>query len=97
MTPCLQPEDVADVTAMQWNFRNPAMPQFKISRGHYVLTTRAAVYPPSWGWRIIRRGRPMGVKLEAHGFTSYSAARLAGGLALAEFLDALSIERDRID
>ena len=39
----------------------------------------------------------MGVKLEAHGFTSYGAARLAGGLALAKFLEALSIERDRID
>ena len=32
--------------------------------GYYVLATRMATFPPSWRWRIIRRGKPMGVRIE---------------------------------
>jgi hypothetical protein len=39
--------------------------------GYYVMATRDATYPPSWRWRIIRRGEPMGVILENSGFSSY--------------------------
>ena len=65
--------------------------------GYYVNTTRDATYPPSWRWRIIRRGKPMGVRVEGGGFSSYEAARFAGGLALADFLEALERERLRVD
>jgi hypothetical protein len=52
-------------------------------------------YPPSWRWRIVRRGKPMGVRIEGGGFTTYEAARLAGSRALEEFLDQLERERQR--
>jgi hypothetical protein len=45
---------------------------------YYVLATRMAAFPPSWRWRIVRRGKPMGVRIEGGGFTTYEAARLAG-------------------
>lgn len=67
------------------------------NRGYYILTTRQATFPPSWRWRLIRRGRPMGVKIESYGFRSYQAARLAGKLALAEFLTHLAEERSRVE
>lgn len=63
--------------------------------GYYVLATREATYPPSWRWRIIRRGNPMGIRLEASGFSSYEAARFAGRVALTDFLDELESERSR--
>ena len=39
----------------------------------------------------------MGVQIEGDGFSSYHAARLAGGLALADFLEQLELEKSRID
>jgi hypothetical protein len=36
--------------------------------GYYVMAIRESVYPPSWRWRIIRRGKPMGVRIEGAGF-----------------------------
>ncbi|MFX6865376.1 hypothetical protein ABTH66_19295, partial [Acinetobacter baumannii] len=56
---------------------------------------RIATYPPSWRWRIIRRGKSMGVVIEGAGFSSYDAARFAGRVALTDFLDALTQERLR--
>jgi hypothetical protein len=66
-------------------------------RAYYLLATRMVTYPPSWRWRIVRRGKPMGVRIEGGGFTSYEAARLAGSRALADFLDQLERERQRSD
>jgi len=47
-------------------------------RGYYVMATRQTSYPPSWRWRIMRRGKPMGVRIEGGGFSSYDAAWQAG-------------------
>jgi hypothetical protein len=57
--------------------------------GYYVRAIRDLTHPPSWRWRIIRRGNPMGVLLEAGGFSTYEAARFAGNVALADFLEQL--------
>ena len=40
----------------------------------------------------MRRGEPMGVRSEGGGFTTYVAARLAGGRALTDFLEQLELE-----
>jgi hypothetical protein len=66
-------------------------------RGYYVMATRQTSYPPSWRWRIMRRGKPMGVRIEGGGFSNYDAARLAGKLALANFLEQLELEKSRIE
>jgi len=66
-------------------------------RGYYVMATRQTAYPPSWRWRIVRRGEPMGVQIEGGGFSSYHAARLAGKLELAHFLEQLEREKLRND
>ena len=42
-----------------------------------------------------RRGNPMGVLLEAGGFSSHEAARFAGNVALADFLEQLEREKLR--
>jgi hypothetical protein len=61
------------------------------------MATRQTAYPPSWRWRIVRRGEPMGVQIEGGGFTTYGAARLAGKLELAHFLEQLELEKKRAD
>jgi hypothetical protein len=67
-------------------------------RSYYVMITRQTAFPPSWRWRIVRRGEPMGVQIEGDGFTTYVAARLAGGRVLADFLEQLELEeRSRIE
>jgi hypothetical protein len=78
-------------------FGNLAMIQKLNHRGYYVMATRQTAYPPSWRWRIVRRGKPMGVQIEGGGFTAYAAARLAGRLALADFLEQLELEKFRIE
>jgi hypothetical protein len=72
-------------------FGNLAM--IRNQRGYYVRATRETAYPPSWRWQIMRRGEPMGVRIEGDGFPTYVAARLAGGLALADFLEQLELEK----
>ena len=78
-------------------FGNLAMIQKLNHRGYYVMATRQTAYPPSWRWRIVRRGEPMGVQIEGGGFTTYDAARLAGKLELAHFLEQLELEKKRAD
>jgi hypothetical protein len=78
-------------------FGNLAMIQKLNHRGYYVMATRQTPYPPSWRWRIVRRGEPMGVQIEGGGFSSYHAARLAGGRALADFLEQLELEKKRAE
>jgi hypothetical protein len=45
----------------------------------------------------MRRGEPMGVHIEGGGFSTYDAARLAGKLALTNFLEQLELEKSRIE
>ena len=54
-------------------------------------------YPPEFRWQIMRRGEPMGVQIGGDGFPAYLAARLAGGPALADFLEQLELENRRSD
>jgi hypothetical protein len=65
--------------------------------GYYVMATRQTAYPPSWRWRIVRRGEPMGVQIEGGGFSTYHAARMAGSRALAEFLERFELEKKRAE
>ena len=67
------------------------------NRGYFVMASRELIYPPSWRWRIVRRGRPMGVRIEGHGFSTYDAARIAGSRALADFLEQLELERSPVE
>jgi hypothetical protein len=46
---------------------------------------------------IVRRGEPMGVRVEGGGFTTYESARLAGRRALADFLEQVELESFRPD
>ena len=55
--------------------------------GYYVRAIRDLTHPPSWRWRIIRRGSPMGVLLEA-GVSA--ATRLHGSQAMLPWLISLS-------
>jgi hypothetical protein len=54
-----------------------AMARERDDWGYYVRAIRDLTHPSSWRWRIIRRGNPMGVLLEAGGFNTYEAARTA--------------------
>ena len=67
------------------------------NRSYFIMANRESTYPPSWRWRIARRGRPMGVRIEGHGFSTYEAARTAGNSALADFLKQLDLESSRVD
>jgi hypothetical protein len=67
------------------------------NRGYFVITNRESIYPPSWRWRIVRRGKPMGVRIEGRGFSTYDTARIAGSRALTEFLEQFELERSRVD
>jgi hypothetical protein len=64
----------------------------KLNHSYYV--TRQTACPPSWRWRIVRRGKPMGVRIEGGGFSNYGIARLAGRQALADFLEQLELENE---
>jgi len=65
-------------------------------QGYYVLVARQIdTYPAAFRWQIMRRGEPMGVQIGDDGFPSYLAARLAGGRALADFLEQLELEKSR--
>ena len=66
-------------------------------RSYYAMVIRQMTFPPLWLWRIVRRGKAMGVQVEGGGFTTLVAARLAGKLALANFLEQLELENFRID
>jgi hypothetical protein len=45
----------------------------------------------------MRGGEPMGVRIEGGGFSTYDAVRLAGKLALVDFLEKLELENFRIE
>src|ERR1700686_3663646 len=49
------------------DLESAAMVRERDDWGYYVRAIRDLTRPPSWRWRIIRRGKPMGVLLEARG------------------------------
>ena len=79
------------------DLESAAMVRERDDWGYYVRAIRDLTHPPSWRWRIIRRGNPMGVLLEAGGFSTYEAARFAGNVALADFLEQHEREKLRND
>ena len=75
-----------------------ARPDYEGSFRHladYYVVVRQKEYPPVWEWKIQRRSKPMGVQIRGTGFSSETAARLAGEKALREFFNGLSRERNR--
>jgi len=62
---------------------------------YYVITSRRGQQPERWSWEILRKSKPLGIKMTADGYQSDTAARFAGNQALAEFLTDLSKEEKR--
>jgi|HubBroStandDraft_6_1064221.scaffolds.fasta_scaffold19747_5 hypothetical protein len=71
--------------------------------GDYSLTIKRYKRPRTlyrrakllWAWEILRRSKPIGVRLYGDGFTSEQAAKLAGEKALVELLERLSQEENK--
>jgi len=53
---------------------------------YYVVTSRRGGYPDRWSWEILRRSKPLGIKMTGDGYQSEMAAQFAWKRALAEFL-----------
>jgi hypothetical protein len=50
---------------------NSAIKEMQPNWGYYILVARQNhTYPPAFRWRIMRRGNPMGVRIEGDGFPS---------------------------
>ena len=62
---------------------------------YYVVTSRRCQQPERWSWEILRKSKPLGIKMTGDGFQSDTAAQFAGKQALAEFLADLSKEEKR--
>ena len=62
---------------------------------YYVTTSRHGQQPERWSWEMLRRSKPLGIKMTADGYQSDTAAQFAGSQALAEFLAELSKEEKR--
>jgi flavin reductase (DIM6/NTAB) family NADH-FMN oxidoreductase RutF len=62
---------------------------------YYVVTSRRAQQPERWSWEILRKSKPLGIKMTGDGYQSDIAAQFAGKQALAEFLAELSKEEKR--
>jgi hypothetical protein len=71
--------------------------------GDYSLTIKRYKRPRTlyrrakllWAWEILRRSKPIGVRLYGDGFTSEHAAKLAGEKALVELLARLRQEENK--
>ena len=50
---------------------------------YYVVTSRRG--GDRWGWEILRKSKPLGIKMTGDGYQSDAAAQFAGKQALAEF------------
>jgi hypothetical protein len=58
---------------------------------YHVITSRRG---NRWGWEILRKSKPLGIKMTGDGFQSEMAAQFAGKRALADFLaDVLKEEK----
>jgi len=62
---------------------------------YYVVTSRRGQQPERWSWEILRKSKPLGIKMTGDGYQSDMAAQFAGKEALAEFLAELSKEEKR--
>jgi hypothetical protein len=62
---------------------------------YYVITSRRGQQPERWIWEILRKSKPLGIKMTGDGFQSDTAAQFAGKQALADFLSDLSKEEKR--
>jgi hypothetical protein len=59
---------------------------------YYIVTVETGGRPARWRWEILRRSRPMGVKLGAGGYPTQVAAEQAGRVVLARFLQDIARE-----
>jgi hypothetical protein len=59
---------------------------------YYIVTVETGGRPARWRWEILRRSRPMGVKLGVGGYPTQIAAEQAGGVVLARFLQDIARE-----
>jgi hypothetical protein len=62
---------------------------------YYVVTSRRGERPERWGWEILRKSKPLGIKMAGDGYQSDTAARFAGKQALADFLFDLLKQEER--
>jgi flavin reductase (DIM6/NTAB) family NADH-FMN oxidoreductase RutF len=62
---------------------------------YYLVTSRRGQQPERWSWEILRKSKPLGIKMTGDGFQSEMAAQFAGKNALAEFLADLLKEEKR--
>jgi hypothetical protein len=62
---------------------------------YYVITSRRGQQPERWSWDILRKSKPLGIKMTGDGYQSDTAAQFAGRQALVEFLAELSKEEKR--
>lgn len=65
------------------------------SDDYHVITSRQGENPERWSWELLRKSKPLGIKMSGDGYQSNSAAQFAGKLALADFLSELSEEEKR--
>ena len=62
---------------------------------YYVVTSQRGRQPERWSWEILRKSKPLGIKMTGDGYQSDTAAQFAGKQALSEFLAELSKEEKR--
>ena len=60
-----------------------------------IITSRRGQQPERWNWEILRKSKPLGIKMTGDGYQSDAAAQFAGNQALTEFLVDLSKEEKR--
>src|SRR5882757_4232351 len=60
------------------------------SNDYNVVISRRHEQPERWSWEIVRKSKPLGVRLTADGFQSEGAAQFAGRRALEDVLIQLS-------
>jgi Protein of unknown function (DUF3622) len=65
------------------------------SDDYYVVTSRRGEYPDRWSWEILRKSKPLGIKMTGDGFQSEMAAQFAGKRTLADFPSDLLKEEKR--
>src|ERR1700730_11450385 len=65
------------------------------SNDYYLVIFRRREQPERWSWEIVRKSKPLGVRLTADGFQSETAAQFAGRRVLEDFLIQLSKEERR--
>jgi Protein of unknown function (DUF3622) len=61
-------------------------------KDYFVITYRRGENPDLWSWEILRKSKPLGIKMTGEGFHSETAAKSAGKQALQDFLSDLAKE-----